>query len=355
VVDVYRDGDAYRLVLAKSWIMYYAGVPFEAWADNYVAAGTARDSSQMSIRPVTSSRFAHDGLSEYSRIQPIAGTGTWLQVSKEIGPGSNARFRVIDPTKHRDKFVTSFLDHNGDPETSAYAVCESGQFALVVTRDHALVWDLVQLKTTEPPDLSSLRELRNVLGRARGSAGTWWMSNDLRYVVVAAPLEQYENGSVGGLVDPVQVTIAGTTLTLGTEQELIYDRQLHRVSTIPLILGDRQMRLRDALSTDGQILLLYGAIDGFLPTRKFAITSVDGRAIANCTIDVPGQNLRVSSWDASTGTVLLLASRSGGLPGGPEFTRAYEDCSLWEWAVGPGTLRQIVIPTESIRQAIRKP
>lgn len=164
------------------------------------------------------------------------------------------------------------MNHTCGAATAAYAVSRSGHYLLVVDTHHVTLWDVARQRLVES-DTGPLLDVRTFLASNRGSEGKWWITDDLRYVLIE-PDEDVKNwcgnyGSGGPMympIDGIQVDVQ--------QSGLIFDRVTDRCATFPAQIDWK--RALDAESVNGQLRILYGRE---FNDEQFIVADASGRRV----------------------------------------------------------------------------
>jgi hypothetical protein len=203
---------------------------------------------------------------ESARFAPVVGNdGAYLRELFPPYPQKTIQLAVVSPGKSK-RLVDETSTWAGELTKSAIGWTRDGRHLLVVDERGLRVIDVVSGGLIELAREDPLIELRRAMVEQYGVAGTWWLSNDLRHVIIAPPKYTY---AYGGSKTPEDINIDTGCVRLRTGQGAIYDRgsgifQVFAQEVWVTPHGRWRMFVRDAEYVDGRILLLYAGTDQLL-------------------------------------------------------------------------------------------
>jgi len=266
VVAASPAGTDATVVLAKQWTQYswwlwgdevqqrhqYYLAKLDLAADGRITASDVRD-------------LGEDDWRQETRYQAVADNCSNLLASRENGgveifrlrrgDGGNARRQEQTLARVRPDPAMGMTVHVGR------ALTRSGRHLLLADDRGVRILETQSDQVIDEFRQGPLVEVRRALLKHFGAAGTWWLSDDLRFVIVAPPLWVYEPGLMSTPED-TPVHLLGMDLHL-QRQGLVFDRSTGRATAFATeIKPDRSARwwtrISDAESIDGDVLLLYG-------------------------------------------------------------------------------------------------
>jgi hypothetical protein len=198
-------------------------------------------------------RLERDEWQQSAHFFPIAGTDRYVRVLK----GDSTSFWIVAPgSSERRKLYES-----ESSKTTAWAVTRDGRRLLVVDGRGLRVIDSATGDDVERTSDHLLIEARQVIVGYFGAAGTWFVSDDLRHVVIATP-DWVSKHRVSMTPEPVKLRVGAVEFVAGTDG-LIYDRESAALAKFPLGLQmpGQPIRYRvevEAAGTDdGHLRLVY--------------------------------------------------------------------------------------------------
>jgi hypothetical protein len=149
-----------------------------------------------------------------------------------------------------------------DPDKTARALSRSNRHLLIVDDQSERLIELPRGDVIESRSDSDLMTLRRELVARFGSAGTWWLSDDLKFVTIKPPEWVTEPG-MARTPEKMPAKLFGINLRLDADG-LIYDRARDRfekfaLEVVPAKPRDYRVEVADAESIQGELMLLYGA------------------------------------------------------------------------------------------------
>lgn len=317
--------------------------------ENYAAAamlpaapGEGVNGSDVRLRFDPPRRLLSDEMDVYSRIVPVRGTALFVQVKwKERG---QTEIFVLGPKPDDKRRLASFPVRYKDPADGAYAVTRSGRYALLASAERVCVWDVVEWKELDR-NTGPLGSLLKAMIQEMGNPGIWWLTDDLRYIVVACPEGWTETG-LSVLKDHIPVQLGAATVDV-VYQGAVFDRKTGNVSTFPIQLWERLFGLfvADAESVGGNLTLLYVHVGTPLTVT---ITDGTGRVTAEHAIKEPPDK-DWAGWDPQREEVYMKIRDADGSH--PAYMPNADD-HLVIWDVAKDRERRIRVPVDQIRRAI---
>lgn len=274
MVNGFYPDDHQPHIRLSRFSLFDGGFAVERWDQtNYIATvdlESGSDGQPGHVRIGKTSRFGNDSEDEDSTFIQITGTTRWLQLLHHRQWDTAVIIRHENGSP--DRTLTSFKCRERVPDAAAYAVSRSGRHLLVADADHVTLWDLVNEHVSIVGD-EPLLEARRFLASNRGTVGQWWITDDLRFVVIEpSDSIEVEGGSYRN-DKPMYMPIAGTQVDV-QQSGVILDRVTHRVTTFPARVDGAQ--LLDAESVDGELQMLYGSAHR---SNRFLIADARGRAL----------------------------------------------------------------------------
>jgi hypothetical protein len=144
-----------------------------------------------------------------------------------------------------------------DPNDGACAVTPSGKYVLLVNENRIAIWDVVGWRELDR-NVGPLGEMLKVMIDKFGNPGSWWLTDDLRYIVAAPSQYAWTVDGLGGETN-VELALHGVKFSLSTDG-VVFDRQTHALSKFPKSLqGIPASEIVDARSVGGKLQFLYSA------------------------------------------------------------------------------------------------
>ena len=245
-------------MLDKSWwrVNWFVG---EGYRHHYFLAPARLVGGRIEL---PAARLLHkDGWDASSRFAALPNSNSWLRTTIDL---STATMVALEPRRKPRRLAR--MDSKDGSEArieTARALTRSGKYLLLVDDRELRRIDTTSGEIVERSQTSPLLELRRVLYAHLGSTGTWWLTEDLRYVIVAPSDWEYAGGAKGS-VESTPLRLFGVDFNLQT-QGLIYDRTSGSFSPFALevqlhdVEKHYRTQLADAESVDGEVRLLYDA------------------------------------------------------------------------------------------------
>ena len=171
-------------------------------------------------------RIERDEWQESAEFFPVGGTERFVRVLKS----HSVSFWTVAPASGERRK----LYEGESSKTTAWAVTPDGRRLLVVDARGLRIIDTASGDGVEHASDHVLIEARRVIVDHFGAAGTWFISNDLRHVVIATP-DWVSRPRVTMTPEPIKLRTGGIEFVAGT-QGLVYDRTSRVISTFPLNL-----------------------------------------------------------------------------------------------------------------------
>jgi hypothetical protein len=228
---VYTQGDKPQVLVHKgrAWFWFLG---FEADFKNYLADIDLRPDAAGKAQLTNTRHLADDGAGEDSTFTIVSGTPTVVQVqdhrNSSILPW-NTTADVLDlNSRRRSRLVSEGLV---DAQRDVFAITRSGSRLLVVNAGKAVLCDAVQKKAIGR-ESQLLVELRRLVIEKCGVPGEWFLTDDLKYIVIAPPQDIHHRGGLSSYPDPTLITVAGMEVDL-SESGIIVERATGKLSVFP--------------------------------------------------------------------------------------------------------------------------
>jgi hypothetical protein len=290
-------------------------------------------------RPV---RLLDDPWRVWTRIVPVRGTDLLVQVQDD--DRRKITISVLDQTGGRRE-LASFPHEAQNSGDGAYAITRSGRYVLLVTPDIVTLWDVANWRAEpEVTGASRLLAIRAALMKGTGNPGRWWLSDDLRYIIVDTTGQAWQPHGEGPVyADPFD--IAGLKLDVAKDA-VVVDRNNGTLSVFESRIPSPvpgTFEVADAENVGGHIWLLYLLN---IDDARVAIADTEGHVRASHTVS--SYTARLAGWDPERDEVWIqMRDGNGGLPNDqPE-----ADHHLIAWNVGKDTERRFRIPVDQIQRA----
>lgn len=210
-------------------------------------------------------RMVDDGMHDVSTLYPVVGSGaaiqatnTWLKIDS---------LYLCGRTHDAQEKISTFVARPGDPKFGAAAVARDGSAVLVVLDDEVRFGDPQDWSQSRRED-GPLLDVRRELAVGRGNTGTWFLTSDKRYVVIAPSrsIERYSSGvySEGG-ASTTKPSIGGIEIDFD-DDAVVYDRKSKSISKCAKMLKGAE--LIDAENVNGQLQLVYSKDDDIVQTKE---------------------------------------------------------------------------------------
>ena len=267
--------DAHEPHLRLSRFSLFNWFAVERWDQtNYIASvdlEPGRDGQPGHIRIGKPHQFGNDSESEDSTFVQILGTRQWAQLLKHRE--SDVTVIIHDANGSPVRTLTSFKNHTLDPDTAGFAVSRSGHYLLVVDAQRVILWDLANQRIVDS-ESNALLDVRRFLASNRGSTGNWWITDNLRYVIIEPSQFIEERGGSYGTDKPMYMPIPGMQVDV-QQSGVAFDRAKRTVAAFPAELDGQ--RVVDAEDIGGKLQLLYGSGNW---TRGITIADASGHPLA---------------------------------------------------------------------------
>jgi hypothetical protein len=290
-------------------------------------------------RPV---RLLDDPWRVWTRVISVRGTDLIVQVQDD----------------YRRRITVSVLDHAGghrelanfpheaqNANDGAVAITRSGRHVLLAGPDKITLWDLVNWREEKVDGAKDLLAIRAALMKGTGNPGQWWLTDDLRYIIVDTTGQAWRPHGEGPVyADPFEV--AG--LKLDTSKDaVVFDRKSGTLSVFESHIPSPvpgTFRIADAENVGGHIWLLYLLN---IDDARVAIADTEGHVRASHTVS--SYTARLAGWDPERDEVWIqMRDGNGGLPN----DHPDADHHLIAWNVGKDTERRFKLPVDQIRKVV---
>ncbi len=203
---------------------------------------------------------ATDEFHDHSIFFPIDGRNATVQ-RRNTWLFANTLF-LCDGNRPPVQLATAIARPGADCGT--FAVTRSGSTALAAWVDEVRIGDPANWSASVREE-GPLADVRRELAARRGNAGTWFLTDDLRYIVVVPSrnAERYTHGVYiegGTETSPGPILVNGMSFDLDKDI-LIYDRQNKKPTFRPRELAARRGEIIDVESVDGRLQRLYAYVD----------------------------------------------------------------------------------------------
>ena len=230
---------------------------------------------------VNAMHLADDGSDEQSTFTFVNGTSNLIQLQDDRDSGGfvpwNTTAYVLDiKTRSRNRLASVCLVGR-DPQRGVCAVTRSGSRLLAVDAKQAVLYDPAQKKAIGR-ESDTLVELRRLIVENRGNPGHWFLTADMKYVVIAPPSETETQTGTTSDSRPIPINIAGTTIDIN-QNGLIFERETGKLSVFPRELDS--YTVADVENVNGELQFVY--------TRAgyARLTDSTGKLLAEHSIPVP--------------------------------------------------------------------
>jgi hypothetical protein len=245
-------------------------------------------------RPV---RLEDDVWGCYSRIVPVRGTSRFIQVQEEFK--TRTTILVIDPAQDTKTVLASFPFDFNDPKDCAYAVTRSGWHILLVSPQNITLRDVKQGRQSEIA-AAPLLELRKAMIQKRGNPGEWWLTDDLRYIVVEPSQFIWTSDGESGS-EPMPMRIGQVALDLKSDV-VLYDRQTRQLSVVPVAADGPDnglIRIADVENVGGKLKFLYVGMGQPIGGATVVIADASGHPLMSHIVRSPDYTFTVhfAGWD----------------------------------------------------------
>ncbi|MGE5609855.1 MAG: hypothetical protein ACM359_11410 [Bacillota bacterium] len=266
-----------------------------------------------------------------------------------VAGGSWGKVLLINSEGESDTRIREIARFN--PERHGYAVARSGRYMLLVTETEIVVKDIIDGTDVERSRESPLLLVREQINNSRlgrtGGVGTWWLSDDLRYVVIMGAEDW--TGSDGKSVQVKGIGIDADLLV----DAIVYDRQAGRFERCPrrvrIDMEDLWPPLVDVESIDGELLLLYGAMGPEKGTM--AILDTAGAVRHHTRVESRHCSVIDFAWAREAGVVYLAVFAFQNTPVGTVFPEG-RDVQVFRWDYRNGKTQSWSIASKQVKGAV---
>lgn len=331
--------------LREMWMA--AGSDQTTLKHNFVAPVTLRwsgsEKSEGSVEIGQPFRGVDDSWKAWSHVVPVRGTDRYVQIQNEM---NRINIFVLGRSGDAKRQLASFPNEAENNEDGACAVSRSGHHVLVVSPKKITIWDVVDWREQAVIHEKELLEIRSVLMKDTGIPGKWWLTNDLRYVVVNTTGEHWKASGGRGPVYAEPEKAGGIEFDPRTGG-VVVDQKTGEISTFvaeipPPVPGT--FYISDAENVKGRLWLLYTL--NILDLRV-AIANTEGHVRASHTVS--SYTAQLAGWDPERDEVWIEARDSdNSLPS----VHPEADHHLIVWNVGKNTERRFKVPVDQIRKAV---
>jgi hypothetical protein len=195
----------------------------------------------------------HDAALTDSKVFPVARTDQVIEA--QVQERGETMITVVDRDPHHEQVLDRFPVRFQDPKDGAFAVTRSGRYVLLAGPDRICVWDVIGRRELDR-NIGPLDQMLSQMIAKQGNPGDWWLTDDLRYIVVAPSQFVSTEAGEGGGDQPIN--IGHMTIKHPTEEGIIYDRQTRQISRFPTSVAALwASHVVDVESARGTITLLY--------------------------------------------------------------------------------------------------
>ena len=247
-------------------------------------------------------RLVDDGMGAQTRFIPVRGSPVHVGVTEKYW--TTMRLSLVRPSAQGDHSSERQIARLRR-DTRAAAVTRSASHYLLVGPDEFLITPLVgggaavERSTNHP-----LLRMRTEIVRRFGLTGRWWLTEDLRYVVIEPP--DAELDAALALPKEERKSIFGNDPDFPM-YGLIFDRQTGMISTYPIRIEDFG-RIADVESIEGELSILYSTRSMFVHGSSLAIVrAASGEIRSQVEIKKgPGDEVIDVAWEPAAGRVHVL-------------------------------------------------
>jgi hypothetical protein len=279
----------------------------------------------------------------WTRLVVVRGTNLLVQVQTDFK--RRVVVSVLDPAGGRRELAN--LPNSGqNPEDGACALTRSGRHALVVRPDKVSLWDVANWREEKVEGEKNLLAIRTALVKGTGSAGNWWLTDDLRYIVADTTRTEWDAEFGEGPVYAAPFDIGGVKLDVAKDA-MVFDRKTGRLSafesSIPSpVLGT--FKIADVESVAGTISLLYA-----LNIRDLHVAIADTAGHVRASHAVDAYTARLAAWDPEHDDVWIqMRDSTNSLPD----YHPDADHHLIVWNAAKDTERRFRVTVEQMRKAV---
>jgi hypothetical protein len=331
--------------LTRVWVA--AGSDQITRKHNFVAPVTLRasgsDKSEGSLEFGRPFRAIDDSWGVWTRVVAVRGTDRFIQVQDEFR--RHITVSMLSQSGDAKREVASFPHEAQNDEDGACAVSRSGRHVLVVSPKKITIWDVVDWREQKVVHEKELLEIRSALMKDAGNPGNWWLTDDLRYVIVNTTGRRWSAHGEGPVY--AKPERAGGVELDPAKGGVMVDQKTGELSTFvaeipPPVPGT--FDIADAENVEGRVWLLYTFSGGHL---RVAVADTAGHVRASHAMSSP--LARFAGWDPENDEV-WIETRDGtiDLPS----SQPEADHHLIAWNVGKDTERRFRIPVDQIRKAV---
>lgn len=292
---------------------------------------------------------------------PIVGTSRWAWLSSSL-------FRKDDVIYRDEKIVTGPMDGRKNMQETVLwrelmdatprlrtlrQVTHSGHHVLSVTPEAVTVWDVVGGQVVDQDSDGPLHELATRIYGIKASYGSveigrWWLTDDLRYIVIAPPLVPFEAAPPNALPAAANAAWLGAGGVIPSinlkRQVLVYDRTARSFKTMTHPDG---WMVVDVEMISGRFSALGLATTDYRSgaTRHWAFFDLDDqRVIVKPDTSTP---MLLHYWDTRSGAAYFV-----GATGGPDPHRPNVDAVVHRWTPATGKLEETRLSPQTIDEWI---
>jgi len=307
------------------------------------AAGSESKDGEVRFGPAR--KISDDGWGQLTRVVPVRGTTLVVLATDDYR--RRITVSVLDLSSGVRRQVASFPHEAQNPQDGACAITRSGEHILLAGPNKITIWDVVKWRTELAADgTESLSAIRTAMMKGTGNPGNWWLTDDLRYIIVDSTHCMWSADGEGPVYTPPQ-NVGGLKLDLANDA-VMFDRKhgtLSRfVSEIPSQAGGALV-IADAEDVGGKIELLYKL--GPILDLRAAVADPAGQVKASHT--VKSFLAELAGWDPEHDQVWFWTRDAhNSLPS----VHPEADNHLIVWDVGADTEQRFRIPVDQIRRAV---
>jgi hypothetical protein len=251
-------------------------------------------------------RLLYDGMGEQTRFVPVPGSQAHVGVTEKYW--TTMTLTLVRPSAQDGKSPERTIARIRR-NAQAAAVARSASHYLLVGPNEFLIAPLagagaVVERSTDHP----LLRMRAEIVRRFGLTGRWWLTDDLRYVVIEPP--DAELDAALALPKEERKSIFGNDPEFPT-YGLIFDRQTGMISTYPIRIEDFG-QIVDVESIEGELFILYSTRSMFVNGSSLTIVrAATGEIRSHAEIKKGrGDEVIDMAWEPAAGRVHVLVGEA---------------------------------------------
>ena len=289
-------------------------------------------------------RVLDDGERTWTRVVPVRQTDLAVQVQEEYQ--RHVTLSVLDRAGGQPRKLASFPQEAQNPDDGAWSITRSGRYVLLVMPDKMTIWDVVNWRAEAEVDgRKGLSAIRAGMMEVYHNPGRWWLTDDLRYIVVDSTHLVWRKLSLVGRSTPAPLTAGGVSMDLAKDA-VVFDRKAGTLSAFRSEIPELgNLEIADAEDVGGQIALLYKL--GPILEVRLAVADTAGHVRASHSVQTHVGDL--AGWDPEHDTVWVWHRDANT---SMRDVRPESDDHLIAWDVGKVRERRYRIPIAQIRRAV---